>query len=489
MYVRVYFIVILLGALLCTLNLSLIYDQQLNNNIFTWFVESVRLCYPYIYKIYNQLSMINFWICLLLIWLVIDVYRYIGYFFAYRKLNIHPEQRDTNHGNIKKMLQDFEHYPDILEDLIHDIFFNKIRMEDMNFDEVCESVFEMIGENEQYRKDIKNIIKNFQLAKRKKGINIFMSRVHHNRVRHNKHDIISWFNILPIYLLTRGINICVILYMKCLGYQCYRFNSGLKIWYNKYDQEKGTPLIFFHASVGGVTFQAASLGHLHTKHNIIMPEIPGVSFIDTYECPPPISEIIENVHEFILNHYINNQSQYFVDGTNFKINLMGHSLGCTICSAYINKYPKHVDSFFCVEGQIFFPRALRISEDFASRIEDIPIEDLIIVPLFHRDLYVQYFMIKRLTLDSTMLFDMNDDDFKNIKIHMYHVKDDRKLLIRPQLEYATRKKIKLTYHLFEGNYCHGSFALNTKIRKYILDNIQKVYDDQDNSQFNILIKP
>ena len=61
---------------------------------------------------------------------------------------------------------------------------------------------------------------------------------------------------------------------------------------------------------------------------------------------------------------------------------------------------------------------------------------------------------------------------------MYHVKHDRKVLISPQLTYAARKKIKLDYHLFEGDYSHGSFATNKKVRTYILNNIQKIYDDQ-----------
>ena len=58
--------------------------------------------------------------------------------------------------------------------------------------------------------------------------------------------------------------------------------------------------------------------------------------------PPPISEIIDNVHEFILEHYIDKDAPYVIDSSKLKINLMGHSLGCTLCSAYVNKYPKHI---------------------------------------------------------------------------------------------------------------------------------------------------
>ena len=438
---------------------------------------TVKMYYHYIY---DRLPMLNFWLIMLLTWLVIDIYRYIRYILMYRRLNQKPEHRDTNHDNIKKMLNDLKTYPNILEELIHDLFFNRIRMEDMNFEDVCTSLFEMIGEYEEYRGDVKLLIKRFQLIQRKNNRNVFTSGSRSHRVRHNKHDIVAWFNILPIYLITKITSISVETYMKFLGYKYYCYQNGLKIWYSEYDPNKGTPLVFFHASVGGVTAQIASLRHFYTNYNIIMPEIPGVSFIDTYDLPPPISEIVNNVHEFISNQY-----GYHTE----RINLMGHSLGCTICSAYINMYPKYIDNMFCVEGQIFFPRALRISEDFASKIEDVPTEDLITVPLFHRDLYVQYFIIKRLTLDSTMIFDMDGDDYKNISIHMYHIKDDRKILIRPQLEYAAQKNIKLVYHLFEGEYSHGSFALNKKIRKYVMDSVQTVYNTKmipNDTKFDVL---
>lgn len=452
------------------------------------FIERVKIYIAHIYEINNWIPMMNFWIMSLFIWLVIDIIRYIYYVLTYRKLNTANEQRDTNHSNIKKILTDLNNYPDIFEDLINDLFYNRVRMEDMNFEDVCMSIYEMIGEYEEYIVYIKKLVKKFQLRQQTLGKQVFVSNVHHKRVRHRKHDIIAWFNILPIYLITRTGSVLVTIYMRTIGYKCYKFKNGLKIWYNKYDQKKGSPLVFFHASVGGVTVQVASLGHFSNKHNIIMPEIPGVSFVDTHDKPPAISEIIENVHEFILKYYIDEYSEYIVDSSKLKINLMGHSLGCTICSAYINKYPKHIDSFFCVEGQIFFPRAIRLCEDFITKIEDIPTEDLISVPLFHRDLYVQYFIIKRLTLDSTMIFDLSNEDNKHIKIHMYHIKDDRRLLIHPQLVYATRKNIKLIYHLFEGEYSHGSFALNNKIRKYVMNNIQKVYDDQNYLKKEILTR-
>lgn len=415
---------------------------------------------------------------LLLIWIIIDIYRYARYRSMYIKLNENNhEHRDTNHKNIRELLNDLKQYPDILTDLIHDLFFNKITMEDMNFDEVCMSLFEMIGEHNEYYTDIVKLLEEYKYLSITKDKNVFGGKYKHERIKHNKHEIKCWFTILPIYLITRCINACVFVYMKILGFNCYIHENGLKIWHNTYDINKGDPIVFFHASVGGITVQIASISHLYNNYNIIMPEIPGVAFFDTKDTkdrPLAISEIIDTVQEFLLEQYYDKIN---IEKNN-KINLMGHSLGCTICSAYINRHPQYISNFFCIEGQIFFPRALRISEDFVSKIEDIPLEDLITVPLFHRDLYVQYFIIKRLTIDSTMIYNMNDEK-SHIKIHMYHVKDDRRILIEEQLEYASRKNIQLEYHIFDGDYLHGSFAMNKKIRNYVMKDIKNIYKNNN----------
>src|SRR5579872_1609995 len=110
-------------------------------------------------NLYQRIPPMTTGLNFLLLWLIIDIYRYIKYIISYRRLNSHPEYRDTNHKNIKKLLEDLRTYPDIFEDLIHDLFFNKLRLEDMNFDDVCTSIFEMIGEYEQYRDTIKKIVK------------------------------------------------------------------------------------------------------------------------------------------------------------------------------------------------------------------------------------------------------------------------------------------------------------------------------------------
>lgn len=429
----------------------------------------------------------NAWIIILTLWIAIDVVRYIRYLFACYRLNNHQPDRDTNHKNIKIMIEDLKKDPVLLANTIMDIFYFKVKMEDMCFDDVCDALYELFSQDPQYREDIKLLVKKLQLReKRLRNRTIFTSNIYHNRLRHGYRKLKSWFPILPIYLITRGVGLLVTIYMKILGYRYFLFKNGLKIWYSCYDKKKGVPLIFFHPSVGGVSLQFTVLKYFHNTHNIIMPEIPGVSFLDHPDKPPAISEIINDVHTFITQHYIeesltskSNQSSIKVDHSKLKINLMGNSLGCSICAAYINMYPKIVDNFFCVEGQIFFPRALRIFAAFEAHIGNIPSADLISVPFFHRELYVQYFMFKRLTLDFTCIYDMTTDDNKHIKIHMYHIKNDQRLLIKPQLEYAHKKHIPITYHLFDGDYSHGAFVLSGEFKKYVVKDIQRVYDEQN----------
>jgi pimeloyl-ACP methyl ester carboxylesterase len=428
----------------------------------------------------------NTWIIILTLWIAIDIIRYIKYLFTYHRLNNHRPEYDTNHKNIKIMIDDLKKDPILLANTIMDVFYYKVRMEDMCFDDVCDALYELFSQDPQYRDDIRILVKGLQVREKRYNRLIFTSNVYHNRLRRTHNKLNSWFQILPIYLGTRGFGLVVTTYMKLLGYRCFIFKNGLKIWYSRYHNKKGVPLVFFHPSVGGVSLQFAVLKYFRNTHNIIMPEIPGISFSDlpgisfsnSPDHPPPISEIVNNVHTFITQHYLD-ESIAKVDHSKLKINLMGHSLGCSICASYINIYPKIVDNFFCVEGQIFFPRALRIFATFETHIGDLPSADLISVPLFHRELCVQYFMLKRMNLDFTCIYDMNNDDNKHIKIHMYHIKNDQRLLIKPQLEYAHKKNIPITYHLFDGDYMHGAFVLSSEFKKYVITDIQRVYDEQN----------
>lgn len=196
-----------------------------------------------------------------------------------------------------------------------------------------------------------------------------------------------------------------------------------------------------------------------------MPEVPGISFTENYNIPPSIDQIVQDVFSFTNNYTQINQ-----------INLMGHSLGNSFCVAFINKYPTYVNNFFCIEGQIFFNRGLKIYANLQSDIADIPYKDILSIPFFYRNLFVQYYFIKQVSLDTCCIYDLAEPHNQHIKIHMFHAKMDDKILIFPQINYANKKNIPIRYHIFEGNYPHGSFVLNNTFKKYVMTKIKETYD-------------
>ena len=402
-----------------------------------------------------------------MIWIIIDIIRYVQYLALYKLFNTDHPIRDHDHKNINLMIKDLKSNPHILKNIITDIFFSQISLENMCYDDVINAMYELCNLDPQYLDDIKEMINNLKQSEELNQRIIFNSNQFHNRLRYKSNNLKSWFLPLPVYLATKIVWLSVITYMIYLGYKRHTLKDGLIIWYNEYDKTKGTPLVFFHPSVGGVALQYTILKHLHKTHNIIMPEIPGLSFIDSNDKPLSIKQIVTDVHTFITDKYIND--------TEIKINLMGNSLGCSICCAYINMYPKIIDNFFCVEGQIFFPRGLKIFSSFEQNALNNIIDEFFTIPFFHRDLYIQYFMYKRISLDLTSLFDLDSDDKKHIKLHMYHVKDDNIILIKPQLKYALKKKFPLTYHIFDGTYSHGAFVLSNEFKQYVINDIQKNY--------------
>lgn len=403
---------------------------------------------------------------ILILWSIIDIIRYIRYSYLHKKLS-NKIVKETNHNNIKILLQDLKTYPDLFESTVDDLFYNKLSLEEMNFEEVCIALFELVDNHEQYKDEIKQLVKYHQILHRKNGRVIFNKiDTYHPKIDSNT-KLQSWFIILPIFLLTKISYYLVHFYMRFyLKFNILRLKNGIDIWYNNYDEKKGKPLLFFHASTGGCTILAPSLKRLNEDYNIIMPELPCLSFTSNVDEPLLMSEIVNSVHSFIKQKYTNQSIE--------QINIAGHSIGTAICCGYINKYPEFIDSFFSIEGQIVFPSSIKISHSFNKTLNELPADQLLTLPFFDRNMIVQYYFLKHITLD-VLLFDMNSDDKKHIKLFIYHLKNDVRALIDPQLNYFKRKNISVKYHIFNGNYCHGSFAFNKNIRDYVLNDIKVVY--------------
>jgi len=208
-------------------------------------------------------------IILLSSWVLIDIFRYLRYMIMYRRFNNKKYSTIMKHSNIKKLLCDLRKYPDFFEDVLHSIYFCKVSLENMNFVDVCNAIYDFIDNDPQYINDIKVLIKEHQIRERKMNKRIiFQSQAIHPRLRDQNHNLKSWFDLFPFYLLTQIINIIVCMYMFIIGYRYKISKNRVRIWFSKYDEKKGTPLIFFHASVGGVAVLLFLLRYYYKNYNI-----------------------------------------------------------------------------------------------------------------------------------------------------------------------------------------------------------------------------
>lgn len=412
-------------------------------------------------------------------YVLIEIMRYIRYLRVYHMLNkmnrydqnTYPIEQGNSMRltNYDKFLDDIEMYPEIMEDNLKDIYCSCTELEDMAYEEVCETVFDMVERNPRYIKRIKRIVKAYRSYQKGRDRKILQGKIgqHAKKLKLRRSDIKSWFQLFPVYAVIKFYDFLISSYMRLIGYSVKTVN-GIDIWHNGYDPKRGKPILFFHASVGGVTLQVSTLHRYSQKYNLIMPDIPGMNFTDSGDPPFTMKKVCETVIEFTERYYDDDLEP------DMKFNLMGHSLGNNFCAYLINYHPKLVDTFFCIEGQIFFHRSLKVYAEFEESILNIPITEALSFPLLHRDVYAQYFIQRLMKLEESFIFDL--DDSPHIKVHMYHSRADAKFLIDAQLKYADLKGIPLNYHIYKGAKSHGAFVLNTDFREYIFRQVDILMD-------------
>jgi pimeloyl-ACP methyl ester carboxylesterase len=433
--------------------------------------------------------MINIWLLTFsfICYIVIELVRYVRYLKIYNILNrlnrYGNDSRtqsvkksksekfniDDKTDNYRKFLDDLENYPELMEDNIKDLYCSQIELECINYDDVCESFFDIVERDSSYINKIKKLVKKYKLYVKqhfKRNILPTDKTTKSKKIKLRRSDINSWFQLLPMYSFIKTYDFLINIYMRIIGYSMVSYN-GLNIWHNGYDPKRGKPIVFFHASVGGVTLQISTLHKYSKKYNLIMPDIPGMNFTDSGNIPLTMKKVCDTVIDFMKKQYTDKD-----DCFENKINLMGHSLGNNFCCYLINRYPILIDNFFCIEGQIFFHRSLKIYKEFERNIFDIPITDILSVPLLYRDMYVQYFIQRLLKADESFIYDLSNTNSSHINIHMFHSKTDKKFLIDAQLQYADIKDIPLICHIFTGGQKHGAFILDSEFREYIFKQIE-----------------
>jgi len=405
---------------------------------------------------------------ILKIWIFIDIMRYIRYCVLLSRLNKWKRPISQHHTNIRKCLSDLIHYPQLTEKMFEDFFYGNHKLENIMHSELYDSMCRLYCEKKEYTKKIKNIIQKSKEYFEKMGRNILVGTKPINRIKAYHEKLDSWFCPLPIFLIKMIYYALFCMYMYRSGYRQTILKDGIKIWDNGYDTSKGTPLLFFHCSIGGASLYVSMLKYLSGTKNMIIVEYPGLSFYYFEDMPPTIDQMVHQIIEFI-------RLSYRIE----KINIMGHSAGSIICNHIINSNPEMVENYFCIEGSLTFYRTLTMYDDLRRGVLDQPISYIMTMPLFQRNIYVQFF-IKRLICYDSFVYDLNNTR-SHIQIHLFHAKHDKRINIMAQIEYAKLKRIPLKYYIFTDEHMdHGSFILNEKFRTNTLKEIDNVYKLSDN---------
>lgn len=424
------------------------------------------------------------YVLLIICYLIIEFVRYVRYLKIYRMLNdigrydssaptaarkYHSKDFDGSKDNYSLLLTDLENHPDLITDNLCDLYMGHTDPQNMNYDDACECLYDMTERDPTHIAQIKRVLKNYIKYQKKNKVSVLKSKNHIPRLELRRSDIKAWFKPLPLYLAITIYDALVFWYMRNLGLKSYSFR-GMDIWTNGYDPKKGNPLVFFHASIGGITLQIAAIQKYMDSYNLVMPNIPGMNFYDSGKVPLSLYGVADRALAFMQTEY----SSKFTYGDR-SIDVMGHSLGNNFCCGIINRHPNIVNRFFCVEGQIFFHRSLKVYTEFEIDALNLPITEILSYPLLHRDLYAQFFIQRLVKADEAFLYEVSHN---GPYIYMFHTETDKKFLINAQLKYADIKELPLIYHVFKSrsSKSHGSFILDKNFREYVYSQMVKIVD-------------
>lgn len=374
--------------------------------------------------------------------------------------------RSHNH-NYSMLLDDLEEHPELITDNLCDFYMGNTDLSSMSYDGACDALYDIVERDPMHIKQIKRIFKKYKSYQEDCGIDVFTNSKPIPRLEFRRSDIKAWFQPLPLYLAITLYDHIVTAYMHSLGLELSSFR-GIDVWTNGYDPERGNPIIFFHASVGGITMQIGPIVKYMSKFNLIMPNIPGMNFSDTGEVPMTLTAVAKRMRDFVRTAY---SSDFNYDDR--CVDLMGHSIGNSYCCATINRYPEFARRFFCVEGQIFFHRSMKVYAEFETDPLTLPIADILSYPLLHRDMYAQFMIQRCVKANEVFIHEIGDLD-----VYMFHTETDKKFLINAQLKYADVKELPVYYHIYKKKTrkSHGAFVLDKPFRDYVYNEMCRITD-------------
>jgi len=397
-----------------------------------------------------------------IIYIFLELLYIIRYLILFIKLNNKKIKYDKISKNMKKaFLNDL--YTNNYNYLnIENIFFNKLQIQNINKKDIIKTYYEISTNYYKNLKYLKVLSKIFdKIEKKHKLIFSKTSLMSKNRLKWKKMTLNSLYSPFLFDTLKLFLRIYRNNYLYNSGFTKHNLNKNYIIWTNKYDIKKGIPIIFFHCSVGGLVFYEKLLNQWGDKFNLILPEIPGISWQNDTSELPSMKEMTNMLFNFLTNNYGN------ID----KFIIVGHSLGSNICSYVINSNPNIICKVLLIEPGVFIPDLLINFSDFNNlSILDINISELIYFPIYYGSIFVQYYFQREFSLNN-MLF---SDILKKLKldIHFIYSGDDKKLIPKYQINYIIENNIKCKYTIFK-KYTHGSLINKHKMINYCTEILKK----------------
>lgn len=406
----------------------------------------------------------------MIVWFFIDMLRYVRFKKILAKLNKCVTNDDVNEKNTDIFCADLEEHPIMCCENITDLFYGK-SIENVSVDEVIDSTISVTGlpNAEKFVPKLRTVLTNVCTKMKQYGYNILQGKTMENKRLHFSRSVkTAWFHVLPLVLILELLHVMSSLYLFFLGYKREIMHNDMIIWY-KHNKTQQALLVFYPCIIGGITLYPFAVNKL--KHNnILIPEIPGLSFYYTTAHPPKPSEVVDTVALFIDKHFAKQKDN---------VTIAGHSFGNIMCNCMINKYPNLVKKYICIEGQLFFHGFASIFFMLEKNIQALPYTDLVSVLFFQRNIWAVYYIHNLISISECFLYSK-----PVAQVFTYHVEDDDKIDFNKQLEYAVAKNIPLSYKIFKGSYGHGAFVLNFDVQKYVLADIQDIVNKFIDTLYN-----
>ncbi len=371
-------------------------------------------------------------------------------------------QNNTLKKNQKKLLDTYIESNYNLEKSIEQLFYNKINYKNITYYNLYSALAYKIYHQENLNINEKNSI-DALICSIETKLNCQFSRhiEYQEFIKVTKHNYKYWYHPFIFNLFKNTVKMPFHLWMT-LYFNTYNKDNYVIYYPNQFDKNKKN-LILFHCSVAGAMSLVQVIRKYKNKYNLIIPEIPGLSWNYYYKTKIQDMEYYNDILINFIEEKIPNQ----------KINLISHSLGGLTCTKFYYQFTHYETKNFDLISKIFYVESPMLpfyifllhceSNDLNNIFNNFSYSDFVSVPFLHKDIYVQHYIHKNINnLNSCYFFD------NNIETHVILVEKDNKIPTEYYKYFLEKNNLatKANLKIFE-NRIHGAFLVSQEMQNYI----------------------